>query len=258
MNDILNEIVENKKKEVEQLKRQRPLSYLQKLIARQRPPLGFARALDGDRTKIIAEIKKASPSKGDLNPNLDPVKTARIYEQGGAAAISVLTESRYFKGSVDYLAQIRQVVNIPLLRKDFIFDPYQLYEARAYGADAVLLIVAILEQGLLFGLIKLARNLNLGCLVEAHDEIELMRAANAKAKIIGINNRDLKTFNVDINTTQRLLPLTPQGTITVSESGIKSGDDVKMLDEWNVNAALIGESLVTANDVQSKLEEFAL
>ena len=258
MKDILNEIVENKKREVELLKRQRPLSYLRKRIARQRPPHDFARALAGNRVSIIAEVKKASPSKGDLNPDLDHVAMAMIYQQGGAAAISVLTESSYFAGSINYLEQIRAVVHVPLLRKDFIFDPYQIYEARAYGADAVLLIVAILEQGLLSGLIKLARNLNLNCLVEVHNQEELDRAISAKAKIIGINNRDLKTFNVDLDTTKRLLPLVPQGVITVSESGITSGDDIKTLDEWNVNAALIGESLVTANDVLSKLKEFVL
>jgi indole-3-glycerol phosphate synthase len=258
VNDILNEIVENKKKEVEQLKRQRPLSYLQKRIARQRPPLNFSRALAGNKTKIIAEVKKASPSKGDLNPNLDHVEIARIYEKGGAAAISVLTESRYFKGSIDYLAQIKKAVNIPLLRKDFIFDPYQIYEARAYGADAVLLIVAITEQGLLSGLIKLARNLDLDCLVEVHNVEELERAIDSKAKIVGINNRNLKTFNVDIDTTKHLLPLIQQDTITISESGIRSGDDIKKLNKWKVNAALIGESLVTADDVLAKLREFVL
>jgi len=183
---------------------------------------------------------------------------AKVYKQGGAAAISVLTESRYFKGSIDYLAQIREAADIPLLRKDFIFDPYQMYEARAYGADAVLLIVAILEQGSLSGLIKLARNLNLDCLVEVHNEEELKRAVSAKAKIIGINNRNLHTFNVDINTTKRLLPFVPQSAITVSESGIKSREDIKTLNEWKVNAALIGESLVTANNALLKLREFIL
>jgi len=258
MNDILREIVENKKIAVEQLKRQRPLSYLQKRIARQRLPLDFAGALRGNSVSIIAEVKKASPSKGDLNSDLDPIEMAKVYKQGGAAAISVLTESRYFKGSIDYLAQIREAADIPLLRKDFIFDPYQMYEARAYGADAVLLIVAILEQGSLSGLIKLARNLNLDCLVEVHNEEELKRAVSAKAKIIGINNRNLHTFNVDINTTKRLLPFVPQSAITVSESGIKSREDIKTLNEWKVNAALIGESLVTANNALLKLREFIL
>ncbi|MCK5428579.1 MAG: indole-3-glycerol-phosphate synthase, partial [Anaerolineales bacterium] len=178
--------------------------------------------------------------------------------KGGAAAISVLTESRYFKGSIDYLAQIKKAVNIPLLRKDFIFDPYQIYEARAYGADAVLLIVAITEQGLLSGLIKLARNLDLDCLVEVHNVEELERAIDSKAKIVGINNRNLNTFNVDIDTTKHLLPLIQQDTITISESGIRSGDDIKKLNKWKVNAALIGESLVTADDVLAKLREFVL
>lgn len=258
MHNILNEIVENKKIEVERLKKERPITALQTLIDEREPTLKFARALTGNKTRIIAEVKKASPSKGDLNSKLDPVEIARIYEKGGAAAISVLTESRYFKGSIDYLAQIRKAVDIPLLRKDFIFDPYQIYEARAYGADAVLLIVAILEQPQLSKLIKLAHSIGLACLVEVHNEYELMRATDAKAKIIGINNRDLTTFKVNINTTQRLLPLIPQGTVTVSESGITSRNDVNTLNDWQVNAALIGEALVTADDINSKLSEFVL
>lgn len=258
MHNILNEIVENKKIEVERLKLERPIAALQKMIDERKPTLKFARALSGNKTKIIAEVKKASPSKGDLNPNLDPVEIARIYEEGGAAAISVLTEKAYFKGSIDYLAQIREAVTIPTLRKDFIFDEYQIYEARAYGADAVLLIVAILEQPQLSKLIKLARSIGLECLVEVHNEYEMMRAADTKPVIIGINNRDLATFNVDINTTQRLLPLIPPGTVTVSESGIQNRNDVKTLSDWQVNAALIGEALVTADDINSKLSEFVL
>jgi indole-3-glycerol phosphate synthase len=258
LHNILNEIVENKKIEVERLKKEQPLPDLQKRIDERKPALKFAKALTGGKTRIIAEVKKASPSKGDLNLNLNHIEIAKIYEKGGAAAISVLTESHYFKGSIDYLAQIREAVNIPLLRKDFIFDEYQIYKARAYGADAVLLIVAILNQKQLSRLVKLAHSIGLECLVEVHNEYELMRAADAKAKIIGINNRDLQTFNVDINTTQRLLPLIPPGTATVSESGIQNRNDVKTLSDWKVNAALIGEALVTASDINSKLSEFVL
>jgi indole-3-glycerol phosphate synthase len=258
MNDMLRRIVENKKKEVAQLKKERPLPYLQKRIARQKPLLDFTRALVGDHTRIIAEVKKASPSKGDLNPNLDHIVLAKIYQQGGAAAISVLTEKAYFKGNINFLAEIRDAVAIPLLRKDFIFDHYQIYEAKAYGADALLLIVAILEQAQLAELINTTHSLKMSCLVEVHNEKEIERAVAANAKIIGINNRDLATFNVDMDTTKRLLSLIPQGTITVSESGISSGDDIKMLDEWKVNAALIGESLVTTDDPLLKLREFVL
>jgi indole-3-glycerol phosphate synthase len=257
-NNILSEIVASKKIEVERLKLERPLTALQKLIEKQKPPLDFAHALTGDKTSIIAEIKKASPSRGDLNPNLDHVIQAKLYQQGGAAAISVLTESSYFKGNINYLTDIKDKVNIPLLRKDFIFDAYQIYEARAYGADALLLIVAVLEQKQLTDLIELARDLELECLVEVHDENEMKIAADAKAEIIGINNRDLKTFNVDINTTKRLLPLVPNGAKIVSESGIKNRNDIKTLSDWKVNAALIGESLVTASDPLEKLKEFVL
>ncbi len=255
---MLNEIVENKRKEVAQIKRERPLSYLQKRIARQKPPLDFARALVGDHTKIIAEVKRASPSKGDLNLDLDHIALAKLYQYGKAAAISVLTEKAYFKGGLNYLSEIRDETNVPLLRKDFIFDQYQIYEARAYGADALLLIVAILEQAQLAELVSTAHSLKMSCLVEVHNEEEVERAVSADAMIIGINNRNLVTFSVDIDTTKRLLPLIPQGIVTVSESGIKNGDDIKMLNEWKLNAALIGESLVTADDVLSKLREFVL
>ncbi|MBT3363262.1 MAG: indole-3-glycerol phosphate synthase TrpC [Chloroflexi bacterium] len=258
MTDILKKIVKDKKIEVQRLKVERPVATLEKLIAEQKPPLDFARALTGDKTSIIAEIKKASPSKGNLAPNLDHVAQAKLYQQGSAAAISVLTESKYFMGNINYLADIRDKVNIPILRKDFIFDAYQIYEARAYGADALLLIVAILEQTQLTDLIALARDLKLGCLIEVHDEYEMKRAADANAKIIGINNRDLKTFNVDINTTKRLLPLVPDGAKIVSESGIKNRSDIKTLNSWKVNAALIGESLVTASDALQKLKELVL
>lgn len=252
---MLDQIVETKKTEVERLKKDKLVNTLKRMADEQRPPLNFAGALAGTKTKIIAEVKRASPSKGDLNPNLDPIEAARIYQLGGATAISVLTESSYFKGSIEHLAQIRKNVSVPLLRKDFIFDPYQIHEARAYGADAVLLIVSILEQNLLLELITLSHNLGLDCLIEVHDEIELKRAIDANARIIGINNRDLQTFEVDIETTKRLMPLVPQGVVTVSESGIGSSEDTKMLNKWRVNAALIGESLVTAEDPLRKLEE---
>ncbi len=258
MNNILDRIVADKRAEVELLKKERPLAELEQLIAKRKPNRGFARALSGDRTRIIAEVKKSSPSKGDINPNLDPVKTARIYERAGAAAISVLTESGYFKGSIDYLSQIRDVVAIPILRKDFIFDPYQIYEAGAYGADALLLITAILNQDDLSVLLKLSESLGMDCLVEVHDEREMERAVMAKSAIIGINNRDLKNFSIDINTTRRLLPMLPEGTICVSESGIKNRTDIETLNEWKVNAALIGESLVAADDIEAKLKEFVL
>jgi len=255
---MLEKIVALKKEMVEQRKKVLPLSCLKERIARQRPPLDFASALVGDHIRLIAEVKQASPSRGVLNPNLNPTKLAKTYAEGGAAAISVLTEENYFKGSIDYLAAIREVVRLPLLRKDFIFDPYQVYESRAYGADALLLIAAILSRPQLEELLSLSHSLGLRCLVEVHKENEVERALRSKARIIGINNRDLDTFNIDINTTRRLRPLIPKEKIVVSESGVKSRKDIEKLRKWGVNAILVGEALVTAGDVLTKMRELLL
>jgi len=252
---MLKKIVALKKERVEQRKKVLSLSCLKERIAQQKPPLDFATALVGDHIRLIAEVKQASPSRGVLNPNLNPTRLARTYAEGGAAAISVLTEENYFKGSVDYLATIREAVRIPLLRKDFIFDPYQVYESRAYGADALLLIAAILSRPQLEELLSLSHSLGLSCLVEVHKEDEVERALRSKARIIGINNRDLDTFNTDINTTRRLRPLIPQTRIVVSESGIKTRSDAEKLKRWGVNAILVGEALVTANDILTKMRE---
>jgi indole-3-glycerol phosphate synthase len=255
---MLDKIVSQKKEELKQRKKTLPLSYLKERIAQQKPLLDFALALKGDHIQLIAEVKQASPSRGFLCPNFNPAELATTYAQGGAAAISVLTETNYFKGSIDYLAAIRQAVELPLLRKDFIFDPYQVYESRAYGADALLLIVAILSQEQLDELLSLSHNLGLECLVEVHNEGEIERALLSRAEIIGINNRDLDTFAIDINTTRRLRPLIPQTQIVVSESGIKSQSDIEKLKEWRVNAMLVGEALVTADDVLSKMRKLIL
>ncbi len=252
---MIDRIVADKRKEVEQRKKSVSLSALKERIARQKAPLDFAGALRGKGIRLIAEVKRASPSRGILCPTFDPVELARSYARGGAAAISVLTETNYFQGSPDHLAAIREAVRLPLLRKDFIFDPYQVYESRAYGADALLLIVAILSQAQLNELLSLSRRLGLNCLVEVHNEGELDRALLSGAEIIGINNRDLNTFSVDINTTKRLQPMIPGEKVVVSESGISTRDDVKRLAECGVNAVLIGEALVTANDVPAKIKE---
>jgi indole-3-glycerol phosphate synthase len=255
---MLNRIIGQKKKEVEQRKRSMPLSLLEERMAHRKAPLDFALALDGDRTRLIAEVKRSSPSRGVLCPDFNPVKLAKSYAQGGAAAISVLTETNYFEGSLDYLAAIRDEVRLPLLRKDFIFDRYQVYESRAYGADALLLIVAILSQEQLEELLSLSHNLGLSCLVEVHSQDEVERALLSQAKIIGINNRDLNTFTVDINTTYRLRPLIPHQRIVVSESGITNRSDMEKLNGWGVNAVLVGEVLVTASNVQTKVRELIL
>ena len=235
-----------------------PLSSLKGRIAQREAPLDFAHALKDTHTRLIAEVKRASPSRGVLCPDFHPVELARKYAQGGAAAISVLTEVTYFQGSIDHLAQIREEIRLPLLRKDFIFDPYQVYESCAYGADALLLIAAILEQGQLEELLSLSHELGLRCLVETHNQKEVERAVGSQAQIIGINNRDLTTFAIDVDTTRQLLPLIPQGRIVVSESGITSRSDVEKLKGWGVNAVLMGEALVTADDIVAKVRELII
>jgi indole-3-glycerol phosphate synthase len=224
----------------------------------QSPPLDFAAALRGDTVRLIAEVKKASPSRGIICPDFNPVRIARIYADNGATAISVLTEPKYFLGSLEYLRDIKKALAdkpLPLLRKDFIIDPYQVYEARAYGADCVLLIAAILSPKKLGELLQLSRQLGMMNLVEIHNEAELDTAIKYGASIIGINNRDLTSFEVDLKTTSKLRPLIPPGCITVSESGIKNRLDMQKLKEWGINAALIGEALMSVPDIAAKMKE---
>jgi indole-3-glycerol phosphate synthase len=252
---MLDRIIAQKREEVKQRKMVATMAYLQERIGRQKPAVDFALALKGDHIRLIAEVKQASPSRGILTSNFSPTKLARTYAEGGAAAISVLTEANYFGGSIEHLAAIKEAVGLPLLRKDFIFDPYQVYESRAYGADALLLIATILSPGQLKELISLSHSVGLKCLVEVHNEGEVERAVLSAAEIIGVNNRDLNTFAVDINTTRRLRPLVPKEKITVSESGIKNRRDIEKLRKWRVDAVLVGEALVTASDVPAKMKE---
>ena len=258
---ILDEIVESKKESLKQRKREMPLRELKRRCAEiRRKPIDLASALRGDDIALIAEVKKSSPSKGVINADIDPVKLATTYATNGAAAISVLTEETYFKGSIDYLMAIRESfdarkIRVPMLRKDFIFDPYQIYESRAYGADALLLIVAILDDDQLVQLINLSYTLGMKCLVEVHDEGELRRAVASGCRIIGINNRDLHTFKVRLTTTERLRPLVPDDCIVISESGIRRHADVEKLRTWKVNAMLVGEVLSAANDAAGKMKE---
>ncbi|MGN1103201.1 MAG: indole-3-glycerol phosphate synthase TrpC, partial [Huintestinicola sp.] len=193
---------------------------------------------------VISEVKKASPSKGLIQPDFDPVKIAVEYEKAGAKAISCLTEEHYFHGSSTYLADIRKSVNIPLLRKDFIFDEYQIYEAKAIGADAVLLIAAMLTDDELKPLYDLAHSLGLDVLCEAHDDEEVLRLVRMGCDIIGVNNRDLKTFRVDIENTKRLAGLIPENTLLVCESGIKNNEHMKSARDWGADGVLIGETLM--------------
>ena len=255
---ILDQIVANSQLELEARKRSFPLIELQRVALEQPSLLDFASALRGDRLQLIAEVKKASPSKGVIRPDFNPVEVAQTYASNGASAISVLTEAKYFQGSLNHLRDIRNALvnkRLPLLRKDFLSDPYQIYESRAYGADSLLLIVAILKPERLKELLRLSHELNMSCLVEVHNEAELEIALESGVMIIGINNRDLNTFNVDLATTRRLRPLIPKDRIVVSESGIKNRDDIEKLRQWGVDAVLIGESLISAPDIAAKMKE---
>jgi indole-3-glycerol phosphate synthase len=255
---ILDRIVADKLQELETRKASMPLPQLQSLALEQPLPLDFASALRGDRVQLIAELKKGSPSRGTIRADFNPAEIAQIYALNGAAAISVLTEAKYFQGSLDYLREVsKALVNkkLPLLRKDFLTDPYQIYESRAYGADCLLLIVAVLTVRKLEELLGLSHQLGMSCLVEVHNEAELEIALKSEARVIGVNNRDLNTFAVDITTTRRLRPLIPTDRIMVSESGIKSCSDMGKLESWGVDAALIGESLMSEPDIAAKMRE---
>lgn len=210
---------------------------------------------DEKEIAIIAEVKKASPSKGIIQPNFKPAETAVLYEQAGAKAISCLTEEYYFKGSAEYLKEIKQKVSIPVLRKDFIFDPYQIYEARAIGADAILLISAMLDINEIREYRKIAEDLSLSVLAESHNEEELYKVLEAGCTITGINNRNLKTFEVSLETTKKLAKLIPDGCTIVTESGIASNSDIRTLKASGAKAALIGETLMRSGDIAKTLRE---
>jgi indole-3-glycerol phosphate synthase len=247
---VLDRIVEAKAGRLDEAKRRAPIGgvtakalALAGLPKKRSLAAGLRRP---DRVNVIAEIKQQSPSKGIICEDFDPVRIAESYASGGAAALSVLCEEDFFGGSLAYLEAIRRRVDLPLLRKDFIFDPYQLYESRVADADAVLLIVAILEDELLVRLIGLANELGLDALVEVHSADEMMRAARAGASLIGVNNRDLTTFNVDVDASIQLAPLAPDGVILVSESGINTGSDIRRLRSAGFSAFLVGEHLMRA------------
>jgi indole-3-glycerol phosphate synthase/phosphoribosylanthranilate isomerase len=254
---ILDEIFAHKRVEVARRKETLPLEAVQAQAASAPLPRDFVAALHGARSHpaLIAEIKRASPSRGPLCPDFDPVHLAHIYQENGAAAISVLTDERFFQGSLDHLRAVRAAVDLPLLRKDFVFDPYQVYEARAAGADALLLIAAMLDDGQMRTLHRLIGELGMAALVEVHDEAELARALRFKPRLVGVNNRDLRTFRVNIETTARLRPLVPADVTLVAESGIHTPADATRLGEIGVDAMLVGESLVTARDVAAKIRE---
>ena len=208
----------------------------------------FGKALRSYPISFICEVKKASPSKGVIVEDFHYTNIAKEYEQAGATAISVLTEPNFFKGSDKFLKDVADIVNMPILRKDFIIDEYQIYQAKLIGADAILLICAILDEKILNKFLNIANNLKLSCLVETHNEYEIKMALNSEAKIIGINNRDLKTFRVDIKTSLELQKFIPENKILISESGIKTLQDIKMLQENGFNGALIGESIMLSKN----------
>jgi len=253
---ILDDIVRDKRLDLERARIGMPLERLQALPVYAEPRRDFLGALSSHPRAIIAEVKKASPSKGIIRADFDAVAIARRYAAGGAAALSVLTEERYFQGHLQYLATVRAAVPLPLLRKDFLFDEYQLYEARAYGADAILLIVAMLSDAALEELLWRADELGLAALVEVHDHAELTRATRCGARLLGINNRDLHTFHTTLSITEDLLPSVPPDVLVVSESGIETPADLQRLERIGVTAFLIGETFMRAADPGAKLAEF--
>lgn len=257
MPDILARICRAKRAEIEALS-QLGRAELLAAAAVQGPARPFRAALsEAPGVALIAEIKKASPSAGVIRPDFDPVQLARAYERAGAAGISVLTDRQFFQGSPRHLEQVREAVPLPALRKDFVLDPLQVVETRALGADACLLIAAALERPALVELMATARELGMDPLVEVHDERELDLALEAGADLVGINNRDLRTFQVNIATTERLAPAVPDGVLLVAESGIRARADVERLKACGVKAVLVGESLMRAPDVESAARALA-
>jgi indole-3-glycerol phosphate synthase len=253
---ILDEIVAYKKEELAESKRDASLADQKKRAADAGPLRGFGAALaTTGGIKLIAEVKKASPSKGVIREDFDPVRIAATYQEAGATCLSVLTEKKYFQGSLEYLGAIRRAVGLPLLRKDFIVDEYQVFEARAAGADAILLIAACLDRRQLEDYLGIAGNLGLDVLVESHTMKELDNTLHAGARIVGINNRDLTRFTVSLQTTFDLLRDIPDDRIVVSESGIQSRDDVVRLEKAGVDAVLVGESLMREKDMGKKVKE---
>lgn len=255
--DILREIVEYKKRELSEKKPKFNLNVLREEAEKLKVPYSFKEAISGKGINIIAEVKKASPSKGVIKKDFNPVEIAKAYERGGAKAISVLTDEKFFQGSPFYLRQVSEAVKLPVLRKDFIIDEFQIYGAKALGASSFLLIVSILSDYQLKDFIDLGRELGMEPLVETHTAEEVERALKAGAEIIGVNNRNLKTFTVSLSTTLNLLPLIKsEGKLAVSESGIRGKQDLVMLKEAGVDSFLIGETLMRSENPELLLKEW--
>ncbi|MGE4303518.1 MAG: indole-3-glycerol phosphate synthase TrpC [Novosphingobium sp.] len=254
MSDKLTEICETKREEVDERMAVATIADLDRHAAHQDAPRGFEAALRRKAETgfaLIAEIKKASPSKGLIRRDFRPAEHAVAYERGGAACLSVLTDAPYFQGHEDYLMDARAAVSLPVIRKDFMIDPWQVAEARAIGADAILIIVAALDDTLMAEIEAAALERGMDCLVEVHNEVEMERAARLKSRLIGVNNRDLKRFVTDIGVTERLASLAPEGTLLVSESGINTHADLERLAGCGARTFLVGESLMRQADVEA-------
>jgi len=251
MSDVLEKILAYKREEVAARKAAKPWSAIEAVARAQEPPRGFADALEAttDRPALIAEIKKASPSKGLIRGDFDPPSLARAYAEGGAACLSVLTDAPSFQGHEDFLIAARAAVSLPALRKDFMIDPWQIAESRALGADAILIIMAAVDDDLALDLADAAAGFGMDALIECHDEAELERALTLDARLIGVNNRSLRTFETDLATTERLASRVPPGAILVAESGIFAPADIARLKRAGAGAFLVGEALMRHADV---------
>lgn len=264
---MLSKIISTKKEEIEYLKTKIPLSELKAKIRDMEETRGFLNALSpspregegekgGKVTKIIAEIKKASPSKGIIREDFNPLKIAEIYQENGASAISVLTDKPFFQGNIEYLSKVKEIVTLPILRKDFIISEYQVFESRVHGADALLLIASALEKNQMEDYMGIGMEMGMPALIEAHTKEDIEKALSSRANLIGINNRDLSTFKVDIKTAEELIRYLPDSVTVVSESGIEKRDDILYLQGVGADAFLIGEALMRERDIGKKLKEF--
>ncbi len=257
--DILKKIIHRKEQEIQERKQQISEDDLKQACDKASPVRGFVASMKNrianNQAAVIAEIKKASPSKGVMRENFKPAEIAKSYEQGGASCLSVLTDIDFFQGSDAYLQEARSACNLPVIRKDFIVDTYQVYEARAMGADCILLIVAVLSDEQMAMLYHLARDLGMDVLIEAHDKEELLRALPLNAELVGINNRNLRNFKTTLDTTLDLLDLIPDDRIVVTESGIHTAENVKLMRDHSVNAFLVGEAFMRAEDPGAELKQ---